>query len=1264
MNTNALKKYAIQARRDFLAAIADRAAQLGIAAPKGKVKEAVISPAQVTGGAVVIDGISHPLAIAEARQRVVEAIEARGYRAVIEQVAYTWFNRFVALRFMELHGYLDHGLRVLSNPGDAAVPEAVERLRELDLPTLDKAKAIELGMTGQQDEALLRMILLAQCKHLAPAMPWLFDTRLHDGVDLLLPEGLLATDSILAKLVEGIPEGEWTTVDNDGNDRSVEIIGWLYQFFISERKDEVIGKVVAPEDIPAATQLFTPNWIVQYLVQNSLGRLWLESHPESWLKAHMPYYIEPAEQEPEVQAQLDAIWDRPVVPFVDKPRMNTDEHGLEEDHIRVYPCSSVAQSFHDTRDVRSLKILDPACGSGHILLEAFRLLFQIYLEQGYRKREIPRLIFKHNLVGLDIDDRAAQLTGMSLLFEARQHDRRILHYEEDENHNPIHAPPALRVHAFQNGTEADLAAIDGSKFGMKEEAKALVRFFSDGKTFGSLLRLPFELAAKLPDLRATAERALTAGDLFLGKVGELLLPLIAQAEAIAVRYDAVVANPPYMGGKGMTKDLKDFAKNDYPRSKADTFAMFIERGFELANEHGFNSMVTMQSWMFLSSYEAMREDLLTKHTVHCLAHFPYDGKSPTVMGINFGVSVKCLRNAPMVNYKGHYCCSRWHELNTDGTPKEFPTTNERLKSTKQSDFAKIPGMPVAYWVSPQILNLFDKHSCIGKTGKGKVGLQTGSNECFVRHWAEVSIDNIGFNCGSTSEALATEKKWFPYNKGGERRKWYGNQEFVVNWEHDGAEIKGFVDANGKQRSRPQNTEWYFKESISWGLITSGGSSFRWYPKGFIYDVAGMSLFIQDAHSVLGALNTDPFLALVKILNPTLNLQIGDICNLPYVGFNDTAFITNVQSAIGIAKEDWDQFETSWHFSDLFGIQKGQTSTAANCWEAWELSVMQRVTSMQMIESHNNELFARSFDLEYDQGSLQAISEITLYQPAIKGDPAPFARCLLSYAIGCMMGRYSLDHQGLIYARAGNIGFDPSKYPTFPADEDGIIPLTDEPWFHDDATVRFEEFVNKAWPGDGNKPRMNTDKHGSEERPIRVHPCPSVASNHLLEENLRFVADALGPKKNETARDTIRRYFSNDFYKDHCQTYKKRPIYWLFSSGKHQAFQCLVYLHRYNADTLGRIRTEYVTPLHGKMRARLAHLEEERDHAASAAATKAAQKAIDTLTKKIDELATFDDQLRHYADQRIELDLDDGVKVNIQKFGGKGGLIDLKPLGSL
>ena len=736
MNRNTLEAYAQKARRDFIAAVTDRAAFYGLTAKS-------IEPIVEEGDVTLIGAHAFPRNVAGSRKRLEEQIRCDGFEQVMEAMAYTWFNRFVAIRYMELHGYLDHGYLVLSHSEDQDQPEILGHATDVDLPGLDREKAVELKLDGSKDEELYRLLLKAQCNALHEAMPFLFERSAGDAADLLLPAALLHTDSLIRQMVEGIDESAWD---------EIEIIGWLYQFYISEKKGQVIGKVVASEDIPAATQLFTPNWIVKYMVQNSLGAQWLATYPHSQLKGQMDYYIEPAEQTDEVRAQLKAI-------------------------------------TPGTLNPEELALIDPACGSGHILVEAYDLFKAIYLERGYQKRDVAQLILEKNLFGLDIDGRAAQLTGFALMMKGRSDDRRL--FERGVK---------LNVMSLVDSTDFDaerlIEGVNLADYGLAaSDLTELKRLFQHSSTFGSLIRVPEELAAKLSALKQLSEA--TSRDLFVSDALKRLGLLVRQAELLAAQYDAVVANPPYMGSKGMNALVKKFAKDQFPDAKSDLFACFIKRGFTLAKGGGHSAMVTMQSWMFLSSFAKMRERMLREKTIKTMAHM-----ANGVMGIAFGTAATVFWNFPVSRYVADYSYTSVDDLNDKRVPSEFPVPNSRLKQDAQDEFKKIPGSPVAYWVSERMRKVFVKGVPLGELVDAKQGLATADNDQFLRRWHEVDQGKCSYHSKSRDAAAQSGKKWFPYNKGGEFRKWYGNQEYLVNWEHDGRAIRAFGTENGgRARSR-------------------------------------------------------------------------------------------------------------------------------------------------------------------------------------------------------------------------------------------------------------------------------------------------------------------------------------------------------------------------------------------------------------------------------------------------------------------------------
>ena len=1175
MNRNTLEAYAQKARRDFIAAVTGRAAFYGLTAKN-------IEPVVEQGDVTMIGAHAFPRNVAEPRKRLEERIRRDGFEQVMEAIAYTWFNRFAAIRYMELHGYLDHGYRVLSHPEARPYPEILEHAADVDLPGLDREKAVELKLDGSKDEELYRLLLKAQCNALHQAMPFLFE-RIGDETELLLPANLLHTGSPIHQMVESISESAW---------RQIEIIGWLYQFYISEKKDQVIGNVVASEDIPAATQLFTPNWIVKYLVQNSLGAQWLATYPDSQLSEKMEYYIKPAEQTDEVKAQLAAI-------------------------------------TPGTLNPEALTLIDPASGSGHILVEAYDLFKAIYLERGYRQRDVAQLILEKNLFGLDIDGRAAQLTGFALMMKGRADDRRLFERRVEFNVMPLLGSKGFDAERLAQCVKlADYGIVDSDL----EELKQL---FEHASTFGSLIQVPEELAAKLPALRQLSES--TSQDLFVSDALTHLAALVQQAEMLAAQYDAVVANPPYMGSKGMNALVKKFAKDHFPDAKSDLFACFIKRGFTLAKDAGHNAMVTMQSWMFLSSFETMRERMLREKTIVAMAHM-----ANGVMGIAFGTAATVLRNFLVSGYVADYSHTSVDDLSDQRVPSEFPVRNNRLKRVAQDEFKKIPGSPVAYWVSARVREVFEEGTLLGELVDARVGLQTGDNDQFLRRWHEVDQGKCSYHSKSRDAAAQSGKKWFPYNKGGEFRKWYGNQDYLVNWENDGHAIRAFgTEDGGQARSRAQNTEFYFSPSVTWSFVSSSYFGVRYSDAGAVFDVGGSSAFPSEHDHlwVTGFLCSKQIYEFMRVMNPTLNFQVGNVATLPILRepvHNYQLAIEKVGKLLILhTRTDWNAYERSWNFESLpiLMASSDTTSTLESSYTAWITQNRETIAEIKRLEEKNNRLFIDAYGLAEELTIDVPIEQITLtVNPAYRygGELTEeeqwtyFRRDtmkeLVSYAIGCMMGRYSLDEPGFIYAHSGGKGFDPNRYITFPADPDGIVPLTGSDWFEDDAAHRLIEFISVAWD-----------------------------ATHL-EHNLAFLAENLSTKKNEPSREILRRYLCDRFFKDHCKTYKKRPIYWLFSSGKQKAFQCLVYLHRYNEGTLARMRTEYVIPLQGMVASRIRQLDEDIAAVASTAHRRRLEKERAALVKQKPELREFDEKLRHYADQRISLDLDDGVKVNYGKFG--------------
>jgi type II restriction/modification system DNA methylase subunit YeeA len=1161
MNKANLKSYAPEARKDFIAAVTARANLLGLSDKAGQLD---VAPAQTQGDVTLIAGQAWPAKVATQRDQLMARMRREGFAHTCEAVAYTWFNRFAALRYMELHDYLGHGHRALSSV-EGALPDILTHAADLaqsgtdsGLPGLNANQVLEMKLAGNRDGELYRMLLVAQCNALSNAMPFLFE-RIDDDTELLLPDNLLRTDSVIAKLVQAIPEEDWA---------EVEIIGWLYQFYISEKKDQVIGKVVKSEDIPAATQLFTPNWIVQYLVQNSVGRLWLMANPASTLASQWPYYIQPAEQTPEVQAQLDALI---------QTRMDEDGGSLNPETITV---------------------LDPACGSGHILVVAYDVLKAIYLERGYRVREIPRLILEKNLYGLDIDDRAAQMAGFALLMKARADDRRL-----------FNEPPKLNVLSLQESKGLDAAALaQAINTGSTERVDTaqllwLIETFEHAKTFGSLIQVDQQHTPTLRKLLLIMQQAMQAGDLYAQAAALDVLSLVQQALMLGMQFDAVVANPPYMGSKYHTPAVKSYLKNYYSGFEKDLFSAFAKRNTIFGKPTAEISLMTSNVWMFLSSYEDMRRWLIENKTINTLIQLSnsgFDGATVFICSFTFS------------NHNIQYSLGSYIRLIDFSRPlDQGPKTLEAIRNHRcgwffnayADNFKKIPSSPIAYWLSESKRKLFDqpKISNIAKVG---VGMQTGENAKYIRYWFEVDVKKTELK-GNIRENQA---KWFPCNKGGEFRKWFGNVIDVINWEQDGSEIKNFATG-----AYIRNEEGYFKPALTWSRITSGELSFRFVDSNCIHNDA--SCFITGEEDVLWKmldyLNSKIAGIVIGDINPTLNLLPGQMNATPYLSVANS----NGKECVEIARADWNAFEISWDFAHSFFIGRSQ-QLISEAWSSWNEWCEGKRQDMLNLEEQNNRLFINAYDLQEELTPEVPESQITL----ARADREKDCQHLISYAIGCMMGRYSLDEPGLIYAHAGNVGFAPSRYTRFTADADGILPITDEHWFDDDAPTRVRDFLQVVW------------------------------GPNTLAENMAWLAESLGSKASETPEETIRRYMADKLYKDHLQTYKKRPIYWLFSSGKQGAFQALVYLHRYTEGTLARLRAEYVVPLTSKMQSRIDMLQKDALAARSTAARNKLNKDVEKLKKKHAELLAYDEQLRHYADMRITLDLDDGVKVNYGKFG--------------
>ena len=1160
MDKNAIKKFAVWARTELIARVSLKGVEYGIT--EDNIEDV---NADSVGGKVLTANEK------KQRQALIAEINDKGYKQVMEEVAYTWFNRFSALRFMEVNGYLPSHVRVFTDEENNFKPQIITEAIHLDLDGLDMEKVYELK-DAEKSEELYKYLLIVQCNALNKILPGMFQ-KIADYTELLLPDNLLREGSVIQQMIELIPEDDWKD--------AVQIIGWLYQYYNSEKKDDVFTALkknvkITKENIPAATQLFTPDWIVRYMVENSLGRLWLEGHPdvkeqllptEEEQSAYAAgnrdpedtkwhYYLEEAEQEPEVQIQLAEI---------------------RKEYAALTP--------------NQLKVIDPCSGSGHILAYMFDVLMKIYESYGYTTREAVASIVGNNLYGLDIDDRAAQLAYFAVMMKARQYDRRF-----------FSRGIQLHVYAIVESNHVDKFAVDYFCNGDAKLTAAMniiIKELHDAKEYGSILTVTPQDWSALYDRFAEITE-----DINMSRETALreLLPLVQVAEALAQKYDVVVTNPPYMGSSGMSAKLSDYVKKNYPDSKSDLFSCFIEHGNGIIKRNRFNCMITMQSWMFLSSFEKMRAKALQTKTITNLMHM-----ENMVMGIAFGTAVTIFRNNAVKGYKGTYNQIKLQDIEND-TPKQFPIQGNRFAQVSTDNFSKIPGSPVAYWVSKAVLDVYSRAKLLGNIASPRTGMTTGDNNRFLRLWFEIEIPKAKFDAKDADDARTSGKKWFPYCKGGGYMRWYGYNEYLVNWENDGFEIKNNIKPNGLKAASVRSESLYFKKLITWSAVTSGSFSYRLCEGGSLFDSGGSSIDVHgETLYILAILNSVIGQFYLDISNATINYQPGDIAGIPVVFPEGNEPTQRIEECVDIARKDWDSFETSWDFQHHPLLRK--VPTIAEAFTQWQTECDGRFNQLQANEEELNRIFIDIYGLQDELTPEVEDKDVTVR----KADLGRDIRSFISYAVGCMFGRYSLDEDGLVYAGGE---WDASKYVSFAADKDNIIPICDDEYFEDDIVGLFVEFVKTVYGAD------------------------------VLDENLKFIADALGGKGQP--KEVIRNYFLNDFYKDHCKIYQKRPIYWLFDSGKKNGFKALIYMHRYQPDTIARIRTDYVHEQQARYRTAIADLEQRIANASAGERVKL-NKKLTTLQAQDTEIRTYEEKIHHLADQMISIDLDDGVKKNYAIF---------------
>ena len=1178
MDKNAIKKFAVWARKELIERVSKKALAYGIT------EHEVYNP-----DADSVNGLVLTAAQKKERKALTEQIFAKGYKQVMEEVAYTWFNRFCALRFMEVNGFLPSLVRVFTNDKNEFRPQLLTEALELDLPGLDKQKIYELK-EANADEELYKYLLITQCNALNNELPCMFQ-RIEDYTELLFPDNLLREGSVIEQMITLIPEKDWQD--------AVQIIGWLYQYYNIEPKKEVFANLdknikIGKNDIPAATQLFTPDWIVRYMVENSLGRLvnnassdnaqpTTTNYPlESW-----KYYLPGAEQETEVRKQL-------------------------------------AQLSTTNFSLTTTKCIDPCMGSGHILAYLFDVLMEVYRSEGYRDRDAVKNIINNNLYGLDIDERAAQLAYFAVMMQGRKYDNRFLtrHYQ-----------PHIYAVTESNGINRELLAYFGVELDDLNRENALNQLngmldeMEDACEYGSLITVSEYDFTLLKDFVAAydAEQNLFASGA-LAPLQERLQQLIAVAEMLAQKYEVVVTNPPYMGAGNMNPKLSGFIKKKYADYKSDFFSAFIIRASEMTKPDGYCGFFTPYVWMFIQSYEKLRKYLYSNATIETLIQFEYSAfEEATVPVCTF-----VFKNSKM-NKKG--CYLRLVDFR-GGMEVQRQKTLEAINNHDcgfyyeqcSDNFAKIPGAPVAYWVSENLLNDFMIGEKIKEIAEPKSGLSTTDNERFLRRWFEVMFSEITFNLTDITETY-NKTRWFPLAKGGAYRKWYGNFEYVVDWEKNGQRIKDAT--KGAAGGRIVSPEYYFKEIITWSGISSGEPSMRYANNSIFGSGAKALLSKNNFWDYLAFLNSKVALKILCFLSPTLNYEAGHIGNLPVCFDGDDYVKRLTKHNISISKSDWDSFETSWDFT-IHPLLSAKHELLADAYASYKQIANERFAQLKANEEELNRIFIDIYGLKDELTPEVEEKDVTVHRIFDSKDDVPEAmkgsnyiltqqqvvKSLISYAVGCMFGRYSLDKPGLVYAGGE---WDAGNYQTFAADKDAIIPISDNEYFNDDIVARFVEFIKTAF--------------GADEK--------------TLEENLNFIAAALGG--NGSARDVIRAYFNNGFYADHCKTYQKRPIYWLFDSGKKNGFKCLIYMHRYQNDTIARIRTDYLHEQQSRYRTAISDLQNRIDNAASTGVRVKLQKQLATVQAQVEEARLYEEKIHHLADQMLEIDLDDGVKHNYAIF---------------
>ena len=1162
MDKNAIKKFAVWARTELITRVSLKGVEYGIT--EDNMED--VNADSVDGKVLTADEKKQ-------RQALIAEINDKGYKQVMEGVAYTWFNRLSALRFMEVNGYLSSHVRVFTDEENNFKPQIITEAIHLNLDGLDMEKVYELK-DAEKTEELYKYLLIVQCNALNKILPGMFQ-KIADYTELLLPDNLLREGSVIQQMIELIPEDDWKD--------AVQIIGWLYQYYNSEKKDDVFAALkknvkITKENIPAATQLFTPDWIVRYMVENSLGRLWLEGHPdvkeqllptEEEQSAYAAgnrepedtkwhYYLEEAEQESEVQAQLAEI---------------------HKEYAALTPDQ--------------LKVIDPCSGSGHVLAYMFDVLMKIYESYGYTTREAVSSIVENNLYGLDIDDRAAQLAYFAVMMKARQYDRRFfsrgiqphVYAIVESNHVDKFA-----VDYFCNGDMKFTAAMD-----------TIIKELHDAKEYGSILTVTPQDWFALYDRFAEITEDI---NMFREVALKEVLPLVQVAEALAQKYDVVVTNPPYMGSrKGMNPKLKKFVEKNYPDSKSDLYTCFIEKSLDLAGSDRFIGLVTQQSFMFTDDYKELRAKLIKNNTFTNMVHLGADA-FPEINGEVVQTSAFVFfSKAALTKYYAKFV--RLVDYACEDKITEFTDKTNHYYSCSE-DFAGIKATPFSYWLSEKMRKSFLVGIPFENYGNPKAGITTGENDRFMRAWTEVAFNKIGIGFNSVEDFHASEKLYIPYNKGGKQVRWYGNNDYVLMFD------SYYYNVLANQGNHLPSRQYYCQKCITWSDISGRSFAARYCNNGAVFDVKGSCGFPSEDNYWLAIafLNSKLTPKYIDSLNPTTTTQVGDLKRMPVIEPTQEekmAIETSAKKCVEISKNIYDSSEISWDFQHHPLLCK--VPAIAEAFDQWQTECDNRFNQLKANEEELNRIFIDIYGLQDELTPEVEDKDVTVR----KADLGRDIRSFISYAVGCMFGRYSLDVDGLAYAGGE---WDASKYASFAADKDNIIPICDDEYFDDDIVGLFVEFVK------------------------------TVYGENTLDENLKFIADALGGKGQP--KDVIRNYFLSDFYSDHCKIYQKRPIYWLFDSGKKNGFKALIYMHRYQPDTIARIRTDYVHEQQARYRTAIADLEQRIANASTGERVKLNRK-LARLQAQDTELRNYEEKIHHLADQMISIELDDGVKKNYAIF---------------